>query len=70
MQLYRSIHLEVVFGVRRRHAIQLMHHFASKNPNLRSSIAVLGFKNMSSNRDSDWLSTAITQMLSTELANG
>jgi DNA-binding winged helix-turn-helix (wHTH) protein/TolB-like protein len=43
---------------------------ASKNPNLRSSIAVLGFKNLSSDRDSDWLSTAITQMLSTELANG
>jgi DNA-binding winged helix-turn-helix (wHTH) protein/tetratricopeptide (TPR) repeat protein/TolB-like protein len=42
----------------------------SKNVNSRSSIAVLGFKNLSSGRDADWLSTAITQMLSTELANG
>ncbi len=41
---------------------------ASKNANFRSSIAVLGFKNLSSGRDADWLSTAITQMLSTELA--
>jgi DNA-binding winged helix-turn-helix (wHTH) protein/tetratricopeptide (TPR) repeat protein len=41
-----------------------------KNPRPRSSIAVLGFKNLSSGRDADWLSTAITQMLSTELANG
>ncbi len=42
----------------------------SKNVNSRSSIAVLGFKNLSSGRDADWLSTAITQMLSTELASG
>ena len=41
-----------------------------KNLNLRSSIAVLGFKNLSSHKDIDWLSTAITQMLSTELAGG
>ena len=41
-----------------------------KNLNLRSSIAVLGFKNLSSHKDEDWLSTAITQMLSTELAGG
>src|SRR5665811_1077329 len=42
----------------------------SKNVNSRSSIAVLGFKNLSSGLDADWLSTAITQMLSTELATG
>jgi tetratricopeptide (TPR) repeat protein/DNA-binding winged helix-turn-helix (wHTH) protein/TolB-like protein len=42
----------------------------SKTTNFRSSIAVLGFKNLSSGRDADWLSTAITQMLSTELASG
>jgi DNA-binding winged helix-turn-helix (wHTH) protein/tetratricopeptide (TPR) repeat protein len=41
-----------------------------KNLNLRSSIAVLGFKNLASHKDIDWLSTAITQMLSTELAGG
>ena len=41
-----------------------------KSINFRSSIAVLGFKNLSSGRDADWLSTAFTQMLSTELASG
>jgi tetratricopeptide (TPR) repeat protein/TolB-like protein len=41
-----------------------------KNASLRSSIAVLGFKNLSSRHGDDWLSTAITQMLSTELASG
>jgi DNA-binding winged helix-turn-helix (wHTH) protein/tetratricopeptide (TPR) repeat protein/TolB-like protein len=41
-----------------------------KNLRLRSSIAVLGFKNLSSHKDIDWLSTAISQMLSTELAGG
>jgi len=38
--------------------------------NFQSSIAVLGFKNLSSSRDADWLSRAITQMLSTELGSG
>jgi DNA-binding winged helix-turn-helix (wHTH) protein len=41
-----------------------------KSLNFRSSIAVLGFKNLSSGRDADWLSTAFTRMLSTELAAG
>jgi tetratricopeptide (TPR) repeat protein/TolB-like protein len=43
---------------------------APKTVNSRSSIAVLGFKNLSSGRDADWLSTAFTRMLSTELATG
>jgi tetratricopeptide (TPR) repeat protein/DNA-binding winged helix-turn-helix (wHTH) protein/TolB-like protein len=41
-----------------------------KNLTLRSSIAVLGFRNLSSHEHDAWLSTAITQMLSTELAGG
>jgi DNA-binding winged helix-turn-helix (wHTH) protein/tetratricopeptide (TPR) repeat protein/TolB-like protein len=41
-----------------------------KSVNFRSSIAVLGFKNLSSDRESDWLSIAFTRMLSTELATG
>ena len=41
-----------------------------KSANSRSSIAVVGFKNLSSGRDTDWLSTAFTRMLSTELAAG
>lgn len=43
---------------------------AVKKVNARSSIAVLGFKNLSSHREDEWLSAAIAQMLSTELANG
>lgn len=42
----------------------------AKNVRIRSSIAVLGFKNLSSGRDADWLSIAIAQMLTTELASG
>lgn len=41
-----------------------------KSVKFRSSIAVLGFKNLSSGREADWLSTAFTRMLSTELAAG
>jgi len=36
----------------------------------RRSIAVLGFQNISGNQDDAWLSTALSQMLSTELAAG
>ena len=36
----------------------------------RRSVAVLGFKNLSGRSDVNWLSTAFTQMLSTELAAG
>jgi eukaryotic-like serine/threonine-protein kinase len=37
---------------------------------VRPAIAVLGFQNLSLRSDVDWLSTAFTQMLSTELAAG
>jgi len=36
----------------------------------RRSIAVLGFKNLSANPDKSWLSTAISEMLTTELSQG
>jgi tetratricopeptide (TPR) repeat protein len=36
----------------------------------RRAVAVLGFKNLSSARDSAWLSTALGEMLATELAAG
>jgi len=42
----------------------------SKGPNIRSSIAILGFKNLSSQHEGDWLAPAISQMLATELQNG
>jgi tetratricopeptide (TPR) repeat protein len=36
----------------------------------RPSVAVLGFKNLSGRNDEDWLSTALSDMLTTELAAG
>src|SRR5262249_22926734 len=36
----------------------------------RPSIDVLGFKNLSSRSDSGWISTALSEMVSTELAAG
>jgi len=38
--------------------------------NVRRSVAVLGFKNVSGRADKAWISTAISEMLSTELAAG
>jgi len=36
----------------------------------RRSVAVLGFKNLAGNQDQAWLSTALSEMLTTELAAG
>ena len=58
--IYRTNHKPPIAGVA----------IPPKSANSRSSIAVLGFKNLSSGRDADWLSTAFTRMLSTELAAG
>jgi tetratricopeptide (TPR) repeat protein len=38
--------------------------------NRRRSVAVLGFKNLSSNSEKAWLSTALSEMLTTELSQG
>jgi tetratricopeptide (TPR) repeat protein len=38
--------------------------------NMRTSVAVLGFKNLSPQEDNAWMSTAIAEMLSVELAAG
>jgi eukaryotic-like serine/threonine-protein kinase len=38
--------------------------------NVRRSVAVLGFKNASGRADKAWISTAVSEMLSTELAAG
>ncbi|MCP4659981.1 MAG: protein kinase [bacterium] len=40
------------------------------SPAVRPSIAVLGFKDLSGNPDTDWLSTALAETFSTELAAG
>ncbi|MGB2889148.1 MAG: hypothetical protein WBC04_15745 [Candidatus Acidiferrales bacterium] len=39
-------------------------------PHARRSVAVLGFKNLSGRPDEAWLSTALSEMLTTELAAG
>jgi len=38
--------------------------------NRRRSVAVLGFKNVSANPEKSWLSTALSEMLTTELSQG
>src|SRR5271169_4893934 len=43
---------------------------AATVPILRKSVAVLGFQNLSGKADDDWLATACSEMLSTELAAG
>lgn len=37
---------------------------------MRKSVAVLGFQNLSRRADEAWLATALSEMLSTELAGG
>ena len=41
---------------------------ASTQPKLRRSVAVLGFRNVAGGANQNWLSTALTEMLNTELA--
>jgi len=38
--------------------------------NMRRSVAVLGFKNLSGRPDKAWLSTALSEMITTDLAAG
>ena len=47
-----------------------LHQAASAPVNRRRTIAVLGFKNLSGKPDQDWLSTALSEMLTTELSQG
>jgi len=44
--------------------------FRERSVQVRRSVAVLGFENLSRQPENDWLSTALTEMLSTELAAG
>lgn len=41
-----------------------------RRPNVRASIAILGFQNLSSHNEEAWLGTAVSQMLMTELQAG
>jgi len=54
---------------------RLLHRKAVESQTTRSvsqrkSVAVLGFKNLSQNQEKDWLSTALSEMLTTELSEG
>jgi len=46
------------------------HPHVAATTNQRRSIAVLGFKNLSENPGKSWLSTALSEMLTTELSQG
>jgi len=50
----------------RRH----LHHATPVEITVRPSVAVLGFKNLSGRPDTAWVSTALSEMLTTELAAG
>lgn len=47
-----------------------VHAWRSAAVKVRPSVAVLGFENLSRDASAEWLSTALTEMLSTELAAG
>ena len=55
----------------RQNRVSRDRHPATSLPiRIRRSVAVLGFQNLSGRRDSAWLSTALAEMLTTELAAG
>ena len=47
-----------------------LHSNINSPPSVRKSVAVLGFHNVSGRADEEWLATALSEMLSTELAAG
>ncbi len=49
---------------------EIRHRRIATKFNLRRSVAVLGFKNLSGKPDEAWLSTALSEMLTTELSIG
>lgn len=50
-----------------RHRIARAVHASPASAHSRSTIAVLGFKNLSESKDENWLSVAFSEMISTEL---
>jgi len=59
-------------GIRERLKPNGRSHQPPSNPpvNIRRSVAVLGFKNLSRRQDAAWMSTALAEMLTTELGAG
>ena len=64
----------VLTGVLGMRLVRSMRHAAAKNTipavKARRAVAILGFKNLSGRREQDWISVALSEMLSTELASG
>lgn len=56
--------------VRRHYASTTEARTSPSRPQIRRSVAVLGFRNLPGRKDEDWMSKAFTEMLSTELAAG
>src|SRR5262249_17639430 len=55
----------------RQNGVSHDRHLAASSPvKVRRTLAVFGFKNLSNHRDKAWLSTALAEMLTTELAAG
>ena len=51
-----------------QHALESSPSVLSSIPRMRRSVAVLGFRNLTTRPDQNWLSAAFTEMLNTELA--
>ena len=58
----------IFMAIKLRRPAQPAPGHASVKP--RRSVAVLGFRNLSGNPDQEWVSTALSEMLGTELASG
>jgi serine/threonine protein kinase/tetratricopeptide (TPR) repeat protein len=59
-----------VSGVRRRFFDRASSSQSTPGFKARTSIAVLGFRNLSGKPDQDWISTALSEMLSSDLSAG
>jgi len=66
--LIAALGLGIFFAIRQRNARQPSPEHPTIKP--RRSIAVIGFRNLSGSPDQEWVSTALSEMLDTELASG
>ena len=57
-------------GIRRRFFDRAGSHESTPGFKARTSVAVLGFRNLSGKPDQDWISTALSEMLSSDLSAG
>lgn len=57
-------------GIFAIHTLRQGAQTSSEHAKARRSVAVLGFRNLSGSPDQEWVSTAISEMLGTELASG